>query len=49
MQEKALKTIQKVGREKDFKYVFGSTPVSGLLMTEGTDLMEAVKKEIGIN
>lgn len=49
IQEKALAAIQKVGRAKGFKYILDSTEGNGLLLSEGTNLMNAVKKELGIN
>ncbi|MGJ8744687.1 OmpH family outer membrane protein [Polaribacter sp.] len=49
IQEKALAAIQKVGRSLGFQYILDETPGSGLLLAEGTDLMTAVKKELGIN
>lgn len=49
IQEKALAVIQKVGRAKGFEYVLDSTSGSGVLLMDGTDLMAAVKKELGIN
>ncbi len=48
IQEKALAAIQKVARAQGFAYVLDETPGSGLLLADGTDLMAAVKKELGI-
>lgn len=48
IQEKALNAIQKVARAKGFAYVLDATPGSGILLADGTDLMSAVKKELGI-
>ncbi len=48
IQEKALNAIQKVARAQGFSYVLDGTPGSGLLLADGTDLMPAVKKELGI-
>jgi outer membrane protein len=49
IQEKALAAIQKVARAQGFAYVLDKTPGGGLLMADGDDLMNAVKKELGIN
>lgn len=48
IQEKALAAIQKVARAQGFLYVLDETQGSGLLLADGTDLMSAVKKELGI-
>lgn len=48
IQEKALAAIQKVARAKGFAYVLDKTPGSGLLLADGPDLMNDVKKELGI-
>ena len=48
IQEKALAAIQKVAKAQGFQYVLDETPGSGVLLAEGTDLMDAVKKELGI-
>ncbi|PTX63809.1 periplasmic chaperone for outer membrane proteins Skp [Kordia periserrulae] len=48
IQEKALAAIQKVARAQGFQYVLDETPGSGVLFAEGTNLMDAVKKELGI-
>jgi outer membrane protein len=48
IQEKALNAIQKVARELGFQYVLDETLGSGLLLADGTNLMDAVKKELGI-
>ncbi|KAB8152036.1 OmpH family outer membrane protein [Kordia sp. TARA_039_SRF] len=48
IQEKALAAIQKVAKEQGFQYVLDETPGSGVLFAEGTNLMDAVKKELGI-
>ncbi len=48
IQEKALAAIQKVARAQGFAYVLDETPCSGLLLADGTNLMSAVKKELGI-
>ena len=49
IQEKALAAIQKVARAKGYYYVLDETPGSGLLLADGPNLMEAVKRELGIN
>jgi len=46
--EKARLAIQKVARAQGFQYVMDSTSGSGLILADGTDLMEAVKKELGM-
>ncbi len=46
--EKAQSTIQKVGRAQGFQYVLDSTMGSGIILADGKDLMEDVKKELGI-
>jgi outer membrane protein len=46
--EKARVAIQKVARAQGFDYVLDSTNGSGVIMADGTDLMPAVKKELGI-
>lgn len=48
IQEKALAVIQKVARAQGFLYVLDETPGSGLLLADGTNLMSAVKRELGI-
>ncbi|MEM6719165.1 MAG: OmpH family outer membrane protein [Bacteroidota bacterium] len=48
IQEKALAAIQKVAKAQGFQYVLDETPGSGVLLADGTDLMDAVKKELGI-
>ena len=48
IQEKALAAIQKVARAQGFSYVLDETPGSGLLLADGTNLMDAVKRELGI-
>lgn len=51
IKEKALSAIQKVGREKGFSVILDSTNESVFLLKDSvlTDLMEAVKEELGIN
>lgn len=46
--EKARVAIQKVARAQGFDYVLDSTNGSGVIMADGTDLMPAVKQELGI-
>ena len=46
--ERAKTAIQKVARAQGIQYVMDATPGTGLLLAEGTDLMPAVKKELGI-
>ena len=48
IQEKALAAIQKVARAQGYAYVLDETPGSGLLLADGTNLMDSVKKELGI-
>jgi len=47
--EKATNAIQKVARAKGYKYVFDSTMGGGIIMADGPDLMNDVKKELNIN
>ncbi len=46
--ETARLAIQKVARAQGFQYVIDSTSGSGLILADGTDLMGAVKKELGM-
>lgn len=46
--EKARAAIQKVGSAKGFDYVLDSTPGTGVLLSDGYNLMPDVKKELGI-
>ncbi len=46
--ESAKAAIQKVARAKGYQYVMDSTEGSGLLLSEGFDLLADVKKELGI-
>lgn len=48
IQEKALAAIQKVARAQGYAYVLDATPGSGVLLADGTNLMDAVKKELSI-
>src|SRR5690554_6472525 len=47
--EKAHTAIQKVARAKGYKYVLDSTMGGGIIMADGPDLMNDVKKELNIN
>ena len=46
--EKARKAIEKVGKAQGFDYVLDSTIGSGVIMAEGKNLLEDVKKELKI-
>ena len=46
--EKARLAIQKVARAKGYQYVIDSTNGSGLILADGPDLMNDVKKELGM-
>ncbi len=46
--EKARAAIQKVAKDKGIQYVMDATPGSGLIVSDGEDLLAAVKKELGI-
>lgn len=46
--EKAQNTIQKVGRAQGYDYVIDSTMGSGLILADGKDLLDDVKKDMGI-
>lgn len=45
--ERAKAAIQKIARAQGFQYVLDSTQGQGVILAEGTDLMAAVKKELG--
>ena len=45
--EKARNAITKVGKEQGFNYVIDSSPNGGLILAEGKDLIEDVKRELG--
>jgi outer membrane protein len=45
--EKAKKAIEKVAAAQGFDYVIDATQGSGLIVAQGTDLLPAVKKELG--
>ena len=46
--DKARLAIQKVARAKGYQYVIDSTAGSGLILADGPDLLEDVKKELGM-
>lgn len=46
--DKARAAIQKVARAKGIQYVLDATQGNGLLVSDGEDLLPAVKKELGI-
>ena len=46
--DKAKQAIQKVARAQGFKYVLDSSQGSGVIMAEGKDLLNDVKKDLGI-
>ena len=45
--EKARAAIQKVARAQGFEYVIDGTQGGSLILSDGKDLMEDVKKELG--
>ena len=45
--EKARDAINKVGKEQGFDYVIDSSPNGGIILADGKDLLEDVKKELG--
>jgi outer membrane protein len=45
--DKAKAAIQKVARAQGFEYVLDSTQGGGVILADGKDLMEDVKKELG--
>lgn len=47
--EKARLAIQKIARAKKIAYVLDSTIGSGVILADGPDLMEEVKKELGFS
>lgn len=47
--EKAKTAIQKVAKANGFQYVFDATQGSGLIVTDGPDMLADVKKELGIS
>jgi outer membrane protein len=46
--EKARQAIQKVARAQGFQYVLDATQGSGVILSDGKDLLADVKKELGI-
>ena len=46
--EKAKAAILKVARAQGFQYVFDSTQGGGVIMADGKNLLDDVKKELGI-
>lgn len=46
--EKARAAILKVARAQGFEYVFDSTQGGGVIMADGKNLLDDVKKELGI-
>ncbi len=46
--EKARVAIQKVARAKGYQYVIDSTTGSGLILADGPNLLDDVKKELGM-
>jgi outer membrane protein len=46
--DKAKQAIQKVARAQGFKYVLDSGQGSGVIMADGKDLLNDVKKDLGI-
>lgn len=46
--EKAQNTIQKVGRAQGYDYVLDATMGSGIILADGKDLLDDVKKDMGI-
>ena len=45
--EKAREAINKVGKDQGFNYVIDSSPNGGVILANGKDLLEDVKKELG--
>jgi outer membrane protein len=45
--EKATAAVQKVARAKGFEYVLDSTIGSGVMLADGPNLLDDVKKELG--
>ena len=45
--EKARDAITKVGKDQGFNYVVDSSPNGGVILANGKDLLEDVKKELG--
>ena len=45
--EKARDAITKVGQDQGFNYVIDSSPNGGIILADGKDLLDDVKKELG--
>lgn len=45
--EKARNAITKVGQDQGFNYVIDSSPNGGIILADGKDLLEDVKRELG--
>ncbi len=45
--DKAKEAIQKIAKEQGFDYVIDATQGGSLILANGKDLMEEVKKELG--
>lgn len=45
--EKARNAITKVGEEQGFNYVIDSSPNGGIILADGKDLLDDVKRELG--
>jgi outer membrane protein len=45
--EKAQAAVKKVAKAKGITYVLDATTGSGVIVADGEDLLEAVKKELG--
>ena len=45
--EKARSAITKVGQDQGFNYVIDSSPNGGIILADGKDLLEDVKRELG--
>lgn len=48
VQERMVKAIQKVGKDKGFTYIFNSSGATVYVAPDAIDVMEDVKKELGI-
>jgi len=46
--EKVTSAVQKVGRDKGYEFVLDSSIGSGIILADGYDLLNDVKKELGI-
>tara|TARA_B100000575_G_scaffold290153_1_gene293251 strand:+ start:4002 stop:4508 length:507 start_codon:yes stop_codon:yes gene_type:complete len=45
--EKARNAINKVGKDQGFNYVIDSSPNGGIILADGKDLLDDVKRELG--